>query len=105
MEITQISGDVQREAVRSYPAADVDADGGDLTIAHPYSGKFGNALRFDSVIGERLNNRLPDAANVCADVALPIAQIEDGVTDQLTGTVIRHVAAAVRRIERYARAR
>src|ERR1700677_1000700 len=102
MEITQIRRDVQREAVRGHPTADVDADGGDLTIAYPYSGEFGNARRFDSVVGESLDNRLLDAADVGADIALPIAQIEDGVAHQLTGAVIGHVAAAVRWIERYA---
>ena len=44
------------------------------------------------------------AAHVRADIALPFAQIEDRIADELAGTVIGHVAAAVRGIECDARA-
>src|SRR5580658_6967616 len=100
MEITQIGGDIQRETMRSYPAADVYADGGDLAIAHPNSGELGNALRFDSVARERIYNRLLHAAHICAYVPFPIAQVEDGIAHELARPVVGHIAAAVGGIER-----
>ena len=44
-------------------------------------------------------------AHVGAHVALPIAQIEDRIADQLAGTVIRDVAAAIGGVEGDAGAR
>src|SRR5580700_3576082 len=102
MEIAQIGGYIQRKTVRSYPTADVNPNGRDLTVAHPYASELGNARGFDSVIGECLDDRLLDAAHIGADIAFPVAQIDDGITYQLTRAVISHITAAVGRIERNA---
>ena len=51
LEIAQVGVDVQREAVRRHPPADMHADGGDLSLAHPDAGEPGNAAGLDAVLG------------------------------------------------------
>src|SRR5258708_7749052 len=95
LKIAQVCSDVERESVRCHPAAEVHADGGDLAITGPNAGELGNASGFDAVIGEGIDDGLLEGADVGAHVALPIAEVEDGVADELPGTVIGDVAAAV----------
>ncbi len=48
---------------------------------------------------KRVDEHLLDGAHISAHVALPFAQIQDRIADDLAGTVIGHVAAAVGGIE------
>jgi hypothetical protein len=71
------------------------ADCADFGVAHPDAGAFRNAARLDIEIRKRIDHGLLDRPHVRAHVALPIAQIQDGVADDLSRPVIRDVAAAV----------
>jgi hypothetical protein len=95
LEIAQVGGDVQRETVRGDPSADVHADGADFAPAHPNAGQLGNAAGLDAEIGQRIDDGLLDGPDVSAHVALPFAQVQDGIADELAGAVIGDVAAAV----------
>src|SRR5215471_5425794 len=85
LKIAEVGIDVERETVRGYPPADVYADGCDFASAGPHADQIGYASGFDAVIGERIDEGLLDGMDVGADVALPFAQIEDGVANQLAG--------------------
>ena len=49
----------------------------------------------DAEFGQRLDQNLFQRAQVGDHVALPFAQIENRIADDLAGTVIGHVAAAI----------
>src|SRR5579884_3852915 len=95
LEIPQVGGMVQSEAVRGDPAADVDANGGDFSAVDPDSGSAFEAVRMNVELCEGVDERLFDGANIRDYVALPFAEIEDGVTDDLAGAMIGDVAAAI----------
>src|SRR6516164_611827 len=95
LEITQIRIDVQREAVSGHPSADMDSDCGDLALTYPNAGELGSAAGRDAEIGQRIDDDLLDAAHVSAHVAFPLAQINNGIANQLAGSVIVNIAAAV----------
>jgi len=73
----------------------VYADRADFGPAHPDSRTFRNAVRLDVEIRQRVDHGLLDRPHVRAHVALPFAQIQDRVADDLSRPVIRDVAAAV----------
>src|ERR1019366_5099292 len=95
LKIAQVGGHVEREAVRGDPSAEVHPDGGDLALAHPHAGQFGNPAGGNAVLRQSGDDGLFHRAHIRADIALPIAQIEDGIAHQLSGTVVRHVAPAI----------
>lgn len=112
VEVAQISGDVECEAVRGDGLRDVDADGGDLFFLHggvwrgsghrPYAGALADALREDAEVVAGANDGFfheadeVDGAEVRALFAGEIAaQIEDGVADELSGTVVGDISAAI----------
>jgi hypothetical protein len=73
----------------------VYADRADFGPAHPDARTFRNAARLDAEIRERIDQRLFDGPHVRAHVALPLAQVQDGVADDLPRPMIGDVAAAV----------
>ena len=77
----------------------------DLALAHPDARQLGNAARLDAEIRERVDQRLLDGPHVGADVALPFAQVKDGIADDLAWAMIGNVAAAIRGMKGDARAR
>jgi hypothetical protein len=99
LEIAQVGRDVQGETVRCDPSADVHADGGDFALAHPDARQFRNAARLDAKIRQSIHQHLLDGAHVGTHVALPFAQVQDRIADDLSRPVIGHIAAAVRGME------
>ena len=81
--------------MRGDPSADVHADRADLGAAHPDARTFRNAARLDAEIRECIDERLFDGPYVRTHVALPFAQVHDGIADDLPRSVIGDVAAAV----------
>src|SRR5579859_5948769 len=95
LEITQIRIDVQRKAVRSHPAADMNPDRGDFAAGSPHPGGAFLPAGLDSKLRQRGDQYLLQAPNVSHNVALPFSQIEDGVADHLARPMIGDIAAAV----------
>ena len=112
VEVAQVGGDVQGEAVRGDALGDVDADGGDLLLANaaarqcPDAGEFADALGRDAEVAAGADEGLfhqadeVDGTEVRATFAGKVAaQVEDGVADELAGAVVGDVAAAVDLVE------
>ena len=95
LKIRKIGVEVQREPVGRDPAADVNADGGDLAAVHPNAGQAGNALGSDGEIGERIDEDLFEGSDVEMHVLVPARKIQNGVAHDLPGTMICHIAATV----------
>jgi hypothetical protein len=102
LKIAQVGRDVERETVRCDPSADVHADGGDLALAYPDARQLRNTARLDAEIRQSIDQRLFDSPHVGPHVALPLAQIEDRIADDLSWAVIGDVAAAVGGMKGYA---
>jgi hypothetical protein len=85
--------------VRCDPSADVHADGGDFALAHPDARQLRNAARLDTEIRQCVDQGLFNGSYVRAHVALPFAQVQDGIADDLSRSVIGDVAAAVGGVE------
>src|ERR1700674_2915892 len=60
----QIGGYVEREAVVCDPAADTDADRGDLSRADPNTGQSGATIRVEAEFSERVDHRLLEVSQV-----------------------------------------
>ena len=71
------------------------ADSPNFGLADPDSRAFRNAAGLDTEIRQRIDERLFDRAHVRAHIALPVAQVQDGIADDLSRSVIGDVAAAV----------
>ena len=97
-EHREVGVDVEGEAVPCPPARDLDADRGDLLVAHPHPGEPAVHRRLHAEIGERVDEHPLERAHVRDDVAralAPLRQRDDRVADELTRAVVRDVAAAV----------
>ena len=106
--IAEIGVDVEREAVTGAAARDLHADRGDLLVTDPHAGIPRLTVRGDTELGERVDEHAFERAHVRDDVAqavAPVGQRDDRVADELTGPVIRDVAAAIRAHELGADAR
>jgi hypothetical protein len=103
IEVAEVGGDVVSEAVRGDPAADVNADGGEFLFAgavlHPDAGFAGNAIGGHTEIGAGADHGLFEGANIPADVAFDVAEVKDGIADDLAGAVIGDVSAAIGGVE------
>ena len=83
------------------PMAGADADGADLTGAafylciEPYAGCPFEAFALDIVCEKGLDDGFFEFVDVFAGAFDEIAEVEDGVADYLTGTVVGDVAATV----------
>jgi len=108
LEIAKVRRDVQREAMRSDELRDVNADGSDLLFEDgaagigPDAGALADALRGHGKIFACKDERFFNEANeidrteVWAALAGKIsAEIEDGITDELAGAVVRDVTTAL----------
>ena len=78
------------------PSGDADADCRDLFSPHPYAGQSGDPFAGDAVIGRDTNQHVFDIPHIAMHIAAIGPQIENGITDELPGAVIRDVAAAAR---------
>src|SRR5271157_1300466 len=89
--------------MRGHRARDVHADGGDLGLrlvaqrVGPHSGQSLDALCSDAEVTAGADQDLFEASNVVhsADLGIEAAKVDDRISDQLAGTVERHVTAAV----------
>src|SRR6266513_3100182 len=86
----------QREAVAHDRAVQLDADRRELPPVGPHAGETGRArLGSDSQLVEVRDQRRLEARDVVADRDAQSGQVEDRVADQLAGSVIRGLAAAI----------
>ena len=111
LEVTQVGGDVEGEAVGGDSAGDVDADGADFSFASragllvvkaaPDAGESGDATGADAVDSAEADEGLfhhsdeVDWTEAAAAGVLKAAEIEDRVADQLSGAVVGDVAPAI----------
>ncbi len=105
MKVFQIRIQVESETVRGDPAADVNADGSQLRAARPDAGAAFHAPGCDAEIGKRVDQNLFNRAHVEMHVALPIMKIQNGITDDLAGSMISDIASAIGFVEPDSRAR
>ena len=77
-----------------HPARDPDTDRGQLLTAYPDTGEAVYTTRLDSVVAGRANQHFFEITDVSMDV-LPIgSQTDDRIANDLSGSVIRDIAAA-----------
>ncbi len=112
-EVTEVGVDVEGESMRGDAARDVDADGGDFAAGStalvqrvkarsaPDAGEFWDAASRDAEADAEADEGFFHGANeidwthaVAAGIA-EAAEVEDGIADQLAGTVVGNVAATV----------
>ncbi len=103
IEVTEIGGNVIGKAVRSDPAADVHADGGELFFrgrgGNPDAGLAGDAIGGDAEISRGADHDFFESANVPMNVLPDARKIEDGIADDLARTVVSDVSAAIGSVE------
>ena len=121
VKVIEVGIHVESKAMGGHSARDMDADSGDfglsralldrtaeggrahVAVGGPHAGESGNALCRDTEIRASANENFFQSANIvdCAQrLAVRFsggesAEIEDGVTDQLSGTVKSYIATAV----------
>ena len=86
--------------MRRHPAAQMHADGGNLRASRPHTREARHALRWDAELAERVHQNLLDRPHIQAHVAFPLAQVKNRIPDYLPRTMIRHIAAAIRLVNR-----
>src|ERR1700689_5553243 len=94
IEVAEVGGYVQREAVPRDPAAKTDADRRNLARADPDAGHRVAASRVDAEFCERIDHRGFESAEILRHVAVAAFELENRIADQLAGTVIGHLSAA-----------
>jgi len=129
-KIAQVGGDVERKAMRSDSARDVDADCANLALSFwtvllhcratlvqrvavrgtPNASEAADSTGGHAELSAKTNEGLfhqahkIDGAEPGAVGVFDAAQVEDGVSDQLTGTVIGDIATTVDLVKGYAAA-
>jgi len=81
--------------VHGYPTADADADGGDLAIRNPSAGEGLAAACRDAELRADADEELLEGAEVEVEILAVVAQVEDGIADELAWAVIGGLAAAI----------
>src|SRR5215469_7355453 len=88
--------------MRTDPAADVHADGGKFFFGNaaggfnPNAGFAGDAIGRDTELGRSAHHGFFKSADVPVNVATDAVEIQNGIADDLTGTMIGDVAATIR---------
>lgn len=103
LEVAQVGGDIKSEPVGSNAARDVDADGGDFFLGDcaggkgPDAGASGNALGGNAKVRAGADEGFFEEADVVdgSKSRGKATEIEDGIADELAGTMIGDVASAV----------
>jgi prepilin-type processing-associated H-X9-DG protein len=108
VEVAEVGGDIEGESVGGHSLRDVNANGGNFLFADgaagqsPDAGEFADALGRNAEVLTGVDEGFfdeadeVDRAKVGTTFAGEItAQVEDGVADELAGTVVRDVTAAV----------
>ena len=88
--------------MKRYPARGLDAHGADFSGSgafgfNPNSGLALRSSRGYSEVGEAQDDGLFEQAQIAVDVGKEIVEVEQRITDNLPGSVIGDVAAAVYR--------
>src|SRR3990172_6077113 len=91
----QVHVHVQRQAVIAKPVLDLQSQRGDLGFADIHAGRIFAALRSHAEFAEQVDYRLLHQAHQFAHIDLPAAQVEQQVGDDLAGTVIGDLSAAI----------
>ena len=91
----EVAADVEGEAVHADPVADTDADGGDFSVDHPCAGEAFAAAGCDAEVGANFDQQVLEGAQVAMKVLTMVAEVEDGIADELAGAVIGGLAAAI----------
>src|SRR5207249_4781448 len=105
LEGGEIGAHVDREAVRRHAAGDPNADRRDLRRqagarqVDPDTGLAAFGPRADPVRTEHLDERTFEGAHVAHEIGR-VAEAHHRITDELTGTVISDVAAAIDAVHR-----
>ena len=94
-EIGEVGINVEREAVRRYPARRLNANRGHLLAVYPDAGQPGDDLAAQPPSGQRIRHDGFQGADIEVEVPLAAAQINDRIAHQLARTVIRHVPPAI----------
>src|SRR5262245_58327781 len=93
LKVIQIGGDVERETVHGHPARDANANSRELFLAHPYA--IATAwFRLHPEIARRADQHFLNIAYVAAYVLTPGRQLDDRISDQLSGAMIGNIASA-----------
>jgi hypothetical protein len=81
----------------------MNSDGRDfrlkLSFTSPHTGQFRDPSGTDSELLQRINQNLFNGTDIRADIALPLAKVDDGVADDLAGAVVSDIAAAIRVVQ------
>src|SRR5512138_1900550 len=94
IEVVEIGSDVQREPVARNPSGDADANRRKLVATDPDAGESFDAPGVDAVVARGTNQHVFEVADVAVDVAAIRPEIDDGIPDDLAGSVVGDVAAA-----------
>ena len=75
------------------PIARVDSDRGNLPIVDPHAGVTRRSAALQAVGRERSNEKLLNLPKVPVEIALVPLEVEDRISDELPGSMKRHVAS------------
>src|SRR5258708_2709098 len=98
VEVAEVGGDVEGEAVGGDPAADVDADGGEFFFGdaarrlHPDAGFAGDAVGGDAEIGGGAGHGFFEGADKPVNVAADGTEVQDGGAVDLACAMVSDVA-------------
>src|SRR5262245_18404861 len=94
IEMAEVRGVVQRKAMAGDPAGNSDADGSELFLADPHSFEPVDSSGLDAVVPRDSYEHLFEIANVTVHMTPVGLQVDDGIADDLSRTVVGYVAAA-----------
>src|SRR2546423_13172973 len=96
LEVLEVGGEVEREAMAHHRAVQLDSDRRELHPVRPHAGQARRSrLRPDSQLLEIRDQRRLDPRDVVTDRDAQPRKVEDRVADQLAGPVAGGLAAAI----------
>src|SRR4030095_5548674 len=96
----EIRADVERESMARDPTRNANPDCTDLLGPDPRPGQPGDTPRRYSIVATRPNHHFLEVAHVLVDITSVWLEVEDGIADELTRTVIRDVSSTTRLVDR-----
>ena len=91
---SQIGVYIERKSMACYPSRNSHSNRRDLFIANPDAGKPLDAPALNPIIRNRANQYFFEVAHITVNVAAIRFEIDDWITDELTGSVVGDVSAA-----------
>ncbi len=92
--------DVDGEPVQAHPTPHAHADGRDLAVRDPHPRQPLAPCADDPVPGQRGDEHFLQEPQVNVQVAPALAEVEDGIADELARAVVSRLAAAMDRLDR-----